>query len=198
MQTLKSRNFFPYLLLILGIIGFLAAFILTTEKIALLKDPHYIPSCNLSPLLSCGSVMKTHQASEFGFPNSLLGIGGFAAVATVGATMLAGAQFKRWFWLTFQGGIALAMGFIFWLQYQSIFSIRTLCPYCMVVWAVTIPIFWYTTLYNFREANIGTPKSLRGVIGFAQRHHLDILVVWYLVIIGVILSHFWYYWKTLI
>ncbi len=171
---------------------------MTIEKIELIKDPAYIPSCNLSPLLSCGSVMKTHQSSEFGFPNPLLGIGGFAAVSTVGAAMLAGAQFKKWFWLIFQSGTTLAIAFIFWLQYQSIFSIRVLCPYCMVVWTVTIPIFWYTTLYNLREGNLKTPSSLKGVVNFAQRHHLDLLIVWYLIIIAVIFTHFWYYWKTLI
>lgn len=57
-----------------GAIGFLAAFTLTVEKIALLKDPSYSPSCSINPVLSCGSVMTTSQAEVFGFPNPLLGI----------------------------------------------------------------------------------------------------------------------------
>lgn len=35
---------------------------LTVEKIALLKDAAYVPSCSINPVLSCGSVMTTPQA----------------------------------------------------------------------------------------------------------------------------------------
>ena len=40
-----------------GLIAFIASFTLTVEKIELFKNPDYIPSCNFSPVLSCGSVM---------------------------------------------------------------------------------------------------------------------------------------------
>ena len=52
----------------------LASLTLTVEKIELLIDPSYVPSCSINPVLSCGSVMVTHQASVFGFPNPLIGI----------------------------------------------------------------------------------------------------------------------------
>jgi len=68
----------------------------------------------------------------------------------------------------------------------------------MVVWSITWPIFWYTTLYNLREKNVPTPEKLRGIVSFAQKHHADILVAWYLLIIALILQNFWYYWSTLI
>ena len=32
------------------------------------------------------------------------------------------------------------MVFIHWLIFQSLYRIGALCPYCMVVWAVTIPL----------------------------------------------------------
>ncbi len=188
----------PLLLTIGGIIGFLAAFVLTVEKIELLKNPNYIPTCNISPLISCGSVMKTWQASAFGFANSLLGIAGFAVVSTIGMAMLAGAKFKRWFWRGLEIGALFGVGFIHWLMFQSIYQIGALCPYCMVVWSVTIPIFWYVTLYNLQEGHLPTPTKLRPVVNFVQRHHADILIVWYLIIIGLILNHFWYYWSSLV
>ena len=68
----------------------------------------------------------------------------------------------------------------------------------MVLWAFTIPIFWYTTLYNFRAGHLKTPKKFTGVVAFAQRHHVDILVLWFLIIIALILKRFWYYWHSLI
>ncbi len=187
-----------WLLPIGGAIGFLAAFILTVEKIAILKDPSYVPSCNISPLLSCGSVMITKQASAFGFPNSLIGIAGFAVVVTIGMGIWAGATYKRWFWLGLEAGTIFGVLFIHWLFFQSVYRIGALCPYCMVVWSVTIPIFWYTTLYNLQTGVITTPPKLRKAIAFAQTHHADILLTWYALIIAAILTHFWYYWSTLI
>lgn len=188
----------PWILVVGGFIGLAAASILTIEKIELIKNPAYQPTCNLSPLISCGSVMKTAQASLFGFPNALLGLVGYSVVITVGMAILAGAKFKRWFWLGLELGTILGVVFVHWLMYQSIYNILALCPYCMVVWSVTIPMFWYTTLYNLRTGVITTPAKLKGLVAFIQKHHGDILLVWFLAIIGVILHQFWYYWKTLI
>jgi len=38
------------------------------EKIELLLNPAYVPSCNLNPIVSCGSVMTTPQGVGAGFP----------------------------------------------------------------------------------------------------------------------------------
>jgi uncharacterized membrane protein len=203
MRTIFARNFtlqdtVPIILAVGGMVGFLAAFILTIEKIHLIQDPSFQPSCNFSPILSCGSVMEKPQAGVFGFPNSLIGVGGFAIVTTIGMALLAGARFRRWFWLGLQAGTLFGVSFVTWLQYQSIYTIGALCPYCMVVWAVMIPIFWYTTLYNLREGHIKSPAKLHKAVDFLQKHHGDILLVWFLAIIGLILHHFWYYWSTLL
>ena len=84
------------LLVVLGMIGFIASADLSIEKVEILINPAYQPSCNISPLLSCGSVMITPQASAFGFPNPFIGVAGFAIVVTVGMALLAGASLKRW------------------------------------------------------------------------------------------------------
>lgn len=189
---------YPWLLLIGGLTGLFSAIILTLEKIKLLKDPEAVLGCDLNPIIACGSVINTPQAEAFGFPNPIIGIVGFSVVALIGGAILAEASFKRWFWLGLQFGVVFAVGFVHWLMFQSIFRINALCPYCMVVWSVTIPIFWYTTLYNLKAGYIKTPKQLQKIVVFAQKHHADILFIWYLAIIGVILNHFWYYWKTVI
>lgn len=194
----KLTQYLPWVLAIGGAIGFLAAFIITIDKIELLKNPAFVPSCNLSPLLSCGSVMTTPQASIFGFANSLLGIGGFAIVTTIGMAMLAGANFKRWFWLGLQGGTIFGIGFVIWLISQSVFTIGKLCPYCMVVWTVMIPIFVYTTLYNLQEGHITVPSQLKATSQFLQRHSLDIVLGLYITAIAIILVQFWSYWSTFI
>jgi len=188
----------PWLLLIAGIIGLVASFTLSIEKIEVLKNPDYVATCDINPVISCGSVMRSDQAEVFGFPNPFMGLIGFSAVATVGGALLAGARFKRWFWIAFQIGLLFAIGFVHWLFFQTVYRIGALCPYCMVVWSVTIPAFWYTLLYNLRAGNIKTPANWSKTIGFLQRHHLDILIAWYLIIIVLILNHFWYYFGTLL
>lgn len=189
---------FPWLLLVAGLIGLIASFTLTVEKLEVLKNPDYVATCDLNPVISCGSVMRSDQAEVFGFPNPLMGLIGFTAVAVVGAVLLAGARLKPWFWITFQIGLLFAVGFVHWLIFQTTYRINALCPYCIVVWTVTIPAFWYTLLYNLRQGNIKTPASLHKVVNFAQRHHLDILIAWYLIIIVLILNHFWYYFGDLL
>jgi len=59
-------------------------------------------------------------------------------------------------------------------------------------------MFWYTTLYNLQTGNIRTPDSLKRPVAFLRRHHGDVLVLWFLIIIALILKRFWYYWSTLI
>jgi uncharacterized membrane protein len=197
-QKRRGLNFYlPWLLLLCGLIGFLASLILSIEKFDALKNPHYVPVCNLNPIFSCSTVSGSTQAEAFGFYNPFLGLGAYAALAAVGLALLAGAKFKRWFWQATQAGMLFAIGFITWLQFEALYRIGALCLFCMVAWAVTMPAFWYTTLYNLDESNIKLPNRLKTVGSFARRHHGDILLVWFLVLIGLILKRFWYYFGNL-
>lgn len=196
-MTIKNwtvKKALPYILLISGIIGYACAFIIMYDKVQLADNPNFVPNCNLNPIISCGSVMESKQANAFGFPNPFLGLGGFAVLATVGTAMLAGAAFKRWFWLAVNAGTLFALGFVHWLFFESAYRIQALCPYCMVVWVVSITAFWYVTLYNIDRKHIKLPKKAGKTYAFIRRHHFDILVLWFLVIAGLILKHFWYYY----
>jgi uncharacterized membrane protein len=188
----------PYILLIGGAIGVLLSVILTVEKITLLSNPTTVLNCDINPIISCGSTINKPQASVLGIPNTLIGIVGFSAVATIGAALLAGAQFKRWFWRGLQGGMTFGIIAVGWLQYQALYEIGALCPFCLVTWTIMIPMFLYTTLYNLRHGTFTLTKRLDKVLAYIQRNHLGILIVWYLVIIGLILQRFWDYWSSLL
>lgn len=187
-----------WLLLVGGGVGWLAAFVLMVEKVALLEDSSYTPSCNLSPILSCGSVMITEQAEAFGFANPLLGITGFAIVTATGAAILAGARLRRWYWLGLQMGVLAGLAFVAWLVFQSLYRIGALCPYCMVVWAMTIPIAWYTTLRNARVGVLGAGVARSGVVRVLGQWHLLGVVALYAVVVVLAGEQFWYYWRTLL
>lgn len=197
-QPWTLERVMPWLLLIGGAIGTLASVLLTIEVFNRLKNPHFVPICNLNPVLSCTNVADSTQSHAFGFPNYFIGIAAYGALTMLGIAFLAGGRFKRWFWRLVEAGLLFAMIFITWLQFQTLYRIGSLCIFCMIVWAVTGPMFWYTTLYNLRAGNIKTPNKLKGVVAFAQRHHGDILLLWFLLIIALILKRFWYYWSTLI
>lgn len=200
MIKLTLKQALPWIYVVCGTIALICAAIIMYDKLQILADPNYKPSCSLNPIISCGSVMQSEQSSAFGsLPNPFLGLAGFSAVIAIGVMMLAGAtKLRRWFWLAVQAGMLFAVVFVHWLFFQSVYNIQALCPWCMVVWATTITMFLYTTLYNLREGYIKTPARLKGIVRFAQKHHADVLAVWLLLIIAAILNHFWYYWKTLI
>ena len=156
-----------------GLISFVAAFTLTIERFELAENPKYVPSCSFNPVLSCGSVMATPQAALFGFPNPLLGIAGFAVAITTGMALLAGARLAGWYWAGLQVGVTAATVFIGWLIYSSLYSIGALCPYCMVVWAVTLPIF---VIVSARNAHASGLTSRSRVALALARNHAPILV----------------------
>lgn len=186
----------PWLLVIAGAIGLACSLVIMYDKVQLLMDPSFRPNCDLNPIISCGSVMESDQASAFGFPNPFIGIVGFSVVITIGMAILAGAaKLKRWFWLGLQLGTVFGVVFVHWLFFQSVYRIGALCPYCMAVWAMTITLFWYVTLYNIQTGVIKLKGGLQNVGFFLRRHHFDILVLWFLVILGLILKHFWYYYS---
>lgn len=194
-KKINLANALPWILLIGGIIGYACAFIIMWDKVKLADNPNFVPSCSLNPVISCGSVMKSHQANAFGFPNPFIGLGAFPAVAVVGGAMLAGARFKRWFWLTLQAGYTLGIIFAYWLLFESVYRIKALCPYCLTIDVVMTITLWYLTMYNIDQKHIRLPKGKpQQVYGFIRKHHLDLLVSIFIIIFAVILKHFWYYY----
>lgn len=148
-------------LIIAGVIGWWAAFQLTLEKLHALANPGSSASCDFSILVQCTANLESWQGSVFGFPNPLIGVTCWVAPIVVGVAILSGARFSRWFWLLFELGMTFAFVFVVWLISQSIFVLGTLCPWCMLVWTVTIPLFWIVTVRNLAEGVYGEGAAQR-------------------------------------
>ncbi|MCT1639701.1 MULTISPECIES: vitamin K epoxide reductase family protein [Dietzia] len=177
------------LLAIGSAIALVASFQLSLDKIRLLENPDYTPACNFSILMSCKSVINSEQGAAFGFPNPFIGLVGYGIVIAIGVAAASGVRLPRWYWVGTLLGLTFASGFVHWLAFQSIFSIQVLCPWCMVVWATTIPMFWYTLLHVL--AKLTAARWVRTL----QQWHLVPVVVWFLAVAGVILWAFWdFYW----
>jgi uncharacterized membrane protein len=153
-----------WIFVVAGIIGLAASIELIIQKIAVLKNPDFVPNCDINPVLSCGSVISTEQASLFGFPNPVLGVIGFTIVIMFGALLFAGVELPRTMWLGLNFGALLGMVFVIWLVSQSLYVIGALCPWCMVVWAITIPIFWQVTTDNLASKRLTLGKSFSEII----------------------------------
>ena len=175
--------------LITGIIGFIASSTLAIEKIELLANPSYQPSCSINPVISCGSVMKSWQAGLFGFPNPLIGIAAFAVIIVTGVLAVANISLPRWYWLGQTIGALLGFVFVNFLAYSALYKIHALCPYCMVVWTVT-PIIAILSAGRVLDAT----KRGREITSWLW----FLLPVWYAVVIVAIGVEFWDYWSTLI
>jgi uncharacterized membrane protein len=100
----------------------------------------------------------------------------FAAVSALASP----GGMRAWYWRIFTvfvlGGYALVHVFAF----RSIFEFGSLCPWCMLVWLMTIPLFWSVVAWTFRVgAWGGAPRRVGEVIG---TWHVPITLVNYLVI----------------
>jgi uncharacterized membrane protein len=178
--------------LIAGVVGLAASVTLTVEKIRLLTDSAYVPSCNLNPVLSCGPVMATPQASVVGFPNPLMGIVAFTVVVVSGTLAVTKVSLPHWYWAGLAVGTLAGAGFVHWLIFQSLYRIGALCPYCMVVWAVTMLLLVIFTALAFR------PDRGRRISQLLHHWRWTLIALWFIGLLLLIFLRFQDYWLTLI
>lgn len=178
-----------WMMLVGGAVGLAAAIILTIDKVKFLTAEAAGEStalnCDLNAFVSCGGVINTDQASAFGFPNPIIGIVGFTVVLTLGVLLASGVRLPGWVWGGLQVGVLFGIGFVTWLQYQSIYEIEKLCPWCMVVWTMMIPLFVLVTARNLRAFAPGS-----AVTRFLSNWTLLVVVLWYVAVIAAIWFQF--------
>lgn len=181
--------------LIAGVVGLIASVTLTVENFHALLNTSYVPSCDLNPILSCGSVMTTPQAAVFGFPNPVIGIVAFTAVVLTGVLAVAKVALPRWYWTTMAVATLLGVVFVHWLIFQSLYRIGELCPYCMVVWSITIPLLVVVMSIAFAPASAERRSAAAGML---HRWRWSITTLWFTAVILLIVARFWEYWSTVL
>ena len=173
--------------MLVGAIGSLiASFVLSVEAIELAKNPNAVLSCSINIILNCAKVGIHPSAHIFGFPNSFLGLIAEPIVITVAIAGLAGVKFPRAFMATAQGFYTLGLIFAFWLFSQSYFVIGALCPWCLLVTATTIFVWFAITRYNIRENNLYLPRNAsRRLQSFIDKDY-DKVILFAVVVILVV------------
>lgn len=165
-----KQKSFGIALILYSVIAWLASATLVRERLELYKDSNHIASCDFGLFLSCSTIMKTDQAQLFGFPNPFIGLVGFAITGAIGVFFLMlsvmlpkwgvtaqqGAnRIPRWFLLSLQTGVTVAMCLVGFFWYTSIMVVMTLCPWCLVVWTFVIPMFFHTTAWTMANGAFG-------------------------------------------
>lgn len=185
MNFLADRRFTASFMLFGAISGFIASFLLTVDKIKILKDSQFNPSCNINEVLNCKSVMLSKQAEVFGFPNSLIGLAAFAIFIAVAVALFGEVQFPGWFWKIALFGTLLAIFFSHWLAQQTTFVIGALCPYCMIAWFGNFLILSSVIQENLKVKSLATDdqeakSAIEKISGFMPIFH----IVWLGLVIG--------------
>lgn len=178
---IKNTRIYGFIIIIASSIGLLSSFELVRGKLLQADNPDAVLSCDLSPFASCGAVMTHWQSELFGFPNQLIGLIAYPIALFFGVLMVSRVSLPKWIHLAFNAGVFLGVVFITWLFTQSVFVIGVLCPWCIVVWAIQIPLFVFVTTYNIKEQRFGNLHSTK----FGEYLLLVptlIVIAWYLVI----------------
>ena len=187
-KIVDSPIYLPLVIIVSGFIGLISSFMLAVETVEYIKDPTKTLACNINPIVSCSSVIDTPQGQIFGFMNPLLGVVAFSMLIVFGFAIFYKTKFPKWIWLSAQFVSLLGILFVHWLIFSSIYVLGSLCPYCMVVWLVTMPIAIYITLANAKSGMLGKSSNIIG--HFLSKFHITILLVWYAIILALIISHF--------
>lgn len=178
-------------LLVTGFVGLYGAFSLVLDEFTKASNPHAVLHCDVNPFISCSDVMASWQGHLFGFPNPVIGVMGFVAPIAVGVMLLSGGVIRaRGFWTAFNAGVFLAWVFIMWLFTQTVWAIGALCPWCMLVWSMTIPMFWILALWSLRHGYLPFGPRVARVADIVWPYGWAIVLANYLFIALVIVVHF--------
>ena len=144
-----------------GLLGLIASFVLSVEALTLAGDPDASASCDLNDVISCSTVAKHWAASLFGFPNAYLGIAAESVVLTVAVALVGGVVFPRWYMRIAQVVYTLGLVFAWWLFGMAYFVIGALCPWCLLITVTTTLVWVGLTRINVRDGNLPAPAGAR-------------------------------------
>ena len=193
LQRVRHSNAWIFgAMLFFAALSLIASFVLSLDAIELAKDPEANLSCNINSVISCGTVGTSWQAEAFGFPNAFLGLIATPVIITLAVAGLGGARFPRWFMLGVQLFYTGALGFAYWLFYQSMFNIGALSPWCLVVTTSTTLVFVALAHLNIRDNNLFLPTRVQDTLASAVRANVDLVlvVIWLLVLALAILMKY--------
>lgn len=172
--------------------GIIASLALSIERVNLLKDPNAHLFCSINNAFSCTSVMTSPQAEILNFPNSFLGLIGFSFVFVYGLVLFFFKERQRILDLIFLAGITGAFVFSYWLLFQSVYVIKSLCIYCILSCFSATNIFFAQTLLvlNDRLININDKFNEKIAVFIRKRYYFYVIAIWHIIIASMVYLEF--------
>lgn len=182
----RGDNYWIFASMLVGsLLSLTASFVLSVDAVELAKNPDVKLSCDVSSVISCGTVNSHPSAQMFGFPNAFLGLMAEPVVITVAIAGLSGVKFGRKFMFAAQIGYTLGFIFAYYLLYLSYFIIGALCPWCLLVTLTTTLVWFAITRYNIRENNLYLPSKIQQKIHAWVEKDYDKLAMTILILVVV-------------
>ena len=183
-----------WVLLVFATVALIAAFVLSLEKIHLLQEPDAVLSCSFNVVLNCSTVMQSWQSTAFfGIPNMYIGLIAFPVLITVAvAALWGGARYSRNFLRTMTVGVFLGTVFAYWLFFSSLYDIRVLCPWCLVV-TVSCTLMFAATLHIGLKENIWNIKKKTNAVvqNFLKSgYHQLVVAAWLVLMVALVFMQF--------
>ncbi|QKJ19757.1 vitamin K epoxide reductase family protein [Microbacterium hominis] len=163
--TLRPPTGLAIFWIVAAALAWIVSFLLYLEYIGQLTDEAPLITCTFSVVVTCGPNLLSPAGNLLGFTNAIIGITMFLGPIYAGISALAApAGLRLWYWRVF--GLFLLGGFLLvhMFAYRSVFEFGSLCPWCMVVWLATIPLFWFSLGWMLRDGVWGRPRALGATI----------------------------------
>lgn len=180
---------YPWVLLGGSLIGLVSSIWQAAERVQMLKAPTQALACDLNPVIDCGGVLGNRWSSLFGFPNAFLGIAMFAMLFMASLLLVSGGKPSKFFSKSLMTVNTILILFSLWFFSMSLYVIGRVCIFCLFIWAVSVPIFWYGAI-NYLQTNPPRADWLKKFRLFAEKHHLEVLVLTYVVLLAMFLFRF--------
>lgn len=163
-RTFRPSRGLAVFWIVAATLAWVVSFLLYLEYVGQLTDAEPLISCELSVLVTCGPNLLSPGGNLLGFSNSIIGIVLFLGPIYAGVSALASpAGMRAWYWRVFSVFVLGGFLLVHLFAYRSVFEYGSLCPWCMVVWLMTIPLFWTVFGWTLREGIWG--RSDQGVGG---------------------------------
>jgi uncharacterized membrane protein len=138
-----------------GVIGVVASFLQTLEKLVLIQNKDAILPCNFNSIFNCSTVLNAWQSSLFGFPNSIMCMALFVIFSSVALVGAFGGTISLGVRLSIHGLSLFTLGFALWFLWQSTYVIGALCIFCLFCFAGLLMLNWGWLRLNANDLPIG-------------------------------------------
>jgi uncharacterized membrane protein len=163
-RTVRPPRALAVFWIVAGALGGLVSFLLYLEYIGQLTDAEPIVSCSWGVVVTCGPNLLSPGGNLLGFTNSIIGIIMFGGPVYAGASALAApGGLRRWYWRVYSLFVLGGFLLVHFFAWRSVFEYGSLCPWCMIVWLVTIPLFWFTLGWSLRDGVWGAGDGAQRV-----------------------------------